>query len=216
MTKGATSGSSGCGMKKRVLTLLVLWMLVSMYHTDNATTGVPGGDHQSPRIYEREFLLTLQNRAAPEPGFLDDVPRELLRQPHGQRERRLRRRGRRGGIRQRLRRRRNKPPLPSILFSNARSLRNKVDELRINTRLCHEYRESCLLVYTETWLQEDDPDQLAQVQGFVLVRQDRKISSGKSRGGGICVFINERWCRNQYHGAQWMFLGHGLGRLLPE
>jgi len=30
--------------------------------------------------------------------------------------------------------------LPSIILSNVRSLRNKMDELRLNRRYCHEYR----------------------------------------------------------------------------
>ncbi|KAJ4935532.1 hypothetical protein JOQ06_017064, partial [Pogonophryne albipinna] len=66
-----------------------------------------------------ECLLSLRRRAAPEPGLLDYVPEELLKRP--------RKRGRRGGIK------------PSILFSNVRSLRNKLEELRLNTRILNEY-----------------------------------------------------------------------------
>ncbi|KAJ8364457.1 hypothetical protein SKAU_G00132880 [Synaphobranchus kaupii] len=39
-------------------------------------------------------------------------------------------RGRRGGIRNRLRRRYTRPPLPSIILSKLRSLNNKVDEIQ--------------------------------------------------------------------------------------
>lgn len=53
----------------------------------------------------------------------------------------------------------------------AHSLRNKMEELRLNTRVCHEYREFCL-IFTETWLQEDFQDALVQVQGFTNVRMD--------------------------------------------
>ncbi|KAJ4947710.1 hypothetical protein JOQ06_009743 [Pogonophryne albipinna] len=119
-----------------------------------ANAGIAVGSEQVLRPYDRECLLSLRRRAAPEPGLLDYVPEELLKRP--------RKRGRRGGIKHRLRRRCNKPPLPSILFSNVRSLRNKVEELRLNTRILNEYRESCMMIFTETWLQEDFPDSLVQ------------------------------------------------------
>lgn len=45
-------------------------------------------------------------------------------------------------------------------------------------------------LYTETWFQEDYTDQLSQVQGFQMVHQDRNTDSGKSKGRGMCVFIN--------------------------
>ena len=47
-----------------------------------------------------------------------------------------RKRGRRGGVRERLRRRNNRPPLPSIILSNVRSLTPKLDELRVNLKSC--------------------------------------------------------------------------------
>ncbi|KAJ8364456.1 hypothetical protein SKAU_G00132870 [Synaphobranchus kaupii] len=58
------------------------------------------------------------------PVFLDNIPPEL-RRPVARRKR-----GRRGGIRNRLRRRYTRPPLPSIILSKLRSLNNKVDEIR--------------------------------------------------------------------------------------
>ncbi|CAM4491086.1 unnamed protein product [Leuciscus chuanchicus] len=45
----------------------------------------------------------------------------------------LRRRGRRGGVRTRLRKRPFRPPLPSIILANVRSLRNKMDLLHANS-----------------------------------------------------------------------------------
>lgn len=69
-----------------------------------------------------------------------------------------------------------------------------MEELRLNTKVCNDYRESCLMIYTETWLQGDFPDPLVQVQGFSNVRMDRNNNSGKLRGGGICVYIKNSWC----------------------
>ncbi|GAA6087292.1 uncharacterized protein LOC120494988 [Tachysurus ichikawai] len=99
-----------------------------------------------------------------------------------------------GGVRQRVRRRAERPPLSSVLLCNTRSLRSKVEELRVNTRVRYEYRDSCLLVFTETWLREDVPDTLFALEGFSLVRADRNDNSGKTKGGGICVYINQKWC----------------------
>ena len=183
-------------MGKKTGVLLLLMLVAANICTGiqhNSNTVSPRGCEQLPWVYGREWLLSLRRRAAPEPepGLLEYVPEELLL-----RERKPRKRGRRGGIQQRLRRRYNKPPLPSILLSNARSLRNKMDELRLNTRACHEYRESCLMVYTESWLQDDFPDELIQVPGFTTVRMDRNDNSGKQRGGGICMYIRDAWCGN--------------------
>ena len=104
-------------------------------------------------------------------------------------------RGRRGGVRQRVRRA-AKLPLPTILLCNARSLRNKMDELRTQLKVSYEYRESGLLVFTETWFNNDVPDSLVEVEGFTLIRSDRGASSGKLTGGGLCVYIRDSWCSN--------------------
>lgn len=184
-------------MGKRVtgVWLLLLLLITAIYctHLRNDVTKPAEGNERALREYGRDWLLSLRRKVTPEPGLLDHVPEELLRQRGGNRPRK---RGRRGGIKLRLRRRATRPPLPSILFGNVRSLRNKMEELRLNTKACNEYRESCLMIYTETWLQEDFPDSLVQVRGFSCVRMDRNIDSGKVRGGGICVYINESWCNN--------------------
>ncbi|CAM4571266.1 unnamed protein product [Leuciscus chuanchicus] len=99
-----------------------------------------------------------------------------------------RKRGRWGGVRERLRRRTNKPPLPSIILSNVRSLTPKMDELCINQRSCFEYRESNLMVFSETWLHQGFPDSLLNLGGYSLVRTDRSNTSEKSNGGGICMY----------------------------
>lgn len=38
------------------------------------------------------------------------------------------------------------------------------------------------------------PDSLVELEGFSCVRADRMDSSMKSRGGGICVYVNNNWC----------------------
>lgn len=85
--------------------------------------------------------------------------------------------------------------MPSIIMGNVRSLSNKMDELAALTRLQHEYRVCSLMCFTETWLNVATPDSVVALQGFKLVRADRSFGeSGKKKGGGLAVFINEKWC----------------------
>lgn len=82
--------------------------------------------------YSRLELLQLQgNRAVlPSPALLTCVPKEIQRQPEVYHlTGRTRKRGRKGGVRQRMRRA-AKLSLPPILLCNARSLKKKLDELR--------------------------------------------------------------------------------------
>ena len=45
-----------------------------------------------------------------------------------------------------------------------------------------------------SWLTELTPDTNATLDGFHLLRADRTRESGKSKGGGLAVFVNDRWC----------------------
>ena len=105
-------------------------------------------------------------------------------------------RGKRAGLRVKLRKRKNKPYVPSVIFGNVRSLHGKIDDLRINCRHLFEYREACVIGVTETWLNCSIPDSALEVNGFHLVRFDRSEESNKSRGGGLAIYINEQWCSN--------------------
>ena len=71
-----------------------------------------------------------------------------------------------------------------------------MDELQTLSTYIHEYRESCLMAFTETWLHENVPDTAAELPNFSLIRSDRTIASGKVRGGGLCLYVNRRWCNN--------------------
>ncbi|XP_076033704.1 uncharacterized protein LOC143020810 [Oratosquilla oratoria] len=82
-----------------------------------------------------------------------------------------------------------------MVFGNVRSVRNKIDELAACCRFQHEYRESAVIALTETWLEEKDSDGTVSIDGFHLVRSDRK-DINKQRGGGVAVYVNEKW-RNQ-------------------
>lgn len=138
--------------------------------------------------YTREQLLGLRQRTPPYPKPTDyeDFPRDI----------RPRKWGKKGGIRKRVRKRGFRPPLPTIVMGNVRSLQNKMDELRANVRYLHEYRESCLLIFTETWLHSGITDSAINLDNFSIVRGDRTEASGKSRGGGVCMYIDNQWCNN--------------------
>ena len=88
-------------------------------------------------------------------------------------KKRTRRRGRRGGIRVRCRRRGSRLPMPMMVCGNVRSIRNKIDELTALTRWNYAYRESSLICLTETWLQDKDPCSVYELDGFTLCRGDR-------------------------------------------
>ncbi|KAE8297833.1 hypothetical protein D5F01_LYC02304 [Larimichthys crocea] len=107
--------------------------------------------------------------------------------------------GKRGGVRQRLKRLKLQCiPLPSILLCNAQSIRNKVDELQANVIHLEKFRDACIMAFTETWLTSNDPETDLSLSGFgVPIRLDRDADvTGKSHGGGVCLYVNERWCRN--------------------
>lgn len=53
------------------------------------------------------------------------------------------------------------------------------------------------MVFTETWLHPDVPNSFVELEGFSLVWADRDETSGKTRGGGVCVYIRDEWC-SQY------------------
>ncbi|KAK0150009.1 hypothetical protein N1851_009244 [Merluccius polli] len=87
-------------------------------------------------------------------------------------------------------------PLPSIILSNVQSLWNKTDELQAQARYRHEFRDACILALTETWLSHKDLDKDVTIDGFGKpIRLDRDaVATGKSTGGGLCLFLNERYC----------------------
>ena len=112
-----------------------------------------------------------------------------------------RKRGRRGGIKRRVKKlclddRRRLPPLPSVFLSNAQSLRRNIDELEGLAKLKSEIAECCLLAITETWLNESDLVELALTGFGCLIRLDRSAElTDMSRGGGVCFYVNERYCK---------------------
>ncbi|KAK3508174.1 hypothetical protein QTP70_015758 [Hemibagrus guttatus] len=70
-----------------------------------------------------------------------------------------------------------------------------MDELFLLSRTNKDFSNSAALCFTESWLNDAIPDSALNLPGFQLFRADRVAeSAGKSRGGGTCFYINERWC----------------------
>ncbi len=105
------------------------------------------------------------------------------------------RRGKRAGALVKLRQRGLRTLLPSIHLANLRALPNKTDKLILLSRTNKDFSNSAALCFTETWLNDAIPDSVLHLPNFQLIRADRDAeSTGKSRGGGTCFYINERWC----------------------
>ena len=186
--------------------LLMLWLVCHLARSieDFATSsGLPA------RIqYSREFLLHLEKTYDPPVDFnppnLDDFrillePRPRDPDSGSRRNPRTRKRGKRGGARLKVNKRPlTRIPLPTIMLSNVQSLRNKADKLQARVKLCHEFSNACILALTETHLNDNDMDGEFRIDGFgVPIRQDRDfVATNKLTGGGVCLYINERWCKN--------------------
>ena len=69
--------------------------------------------------------------------------------------------------------RRFKPSIPSITMGNVNALPNQIDELDLALTNQRIYRESSLLIFTETWLTHLIPDTNVNLPGFSAVRADR-------------------------------------------
>ena len=89
------------------------------------------------------------------------------------------------------------PPLPSILPANIQSLDNKVDKIRAQVAFQRDIRDCNILCFTETWLTRVMVSESVQPPGFFMRHADRnKRLSGRKKGGGVCLMINDSWCNH--------------------
>ncbi|KAI3354805.1 hypothetical protein L3Q82_004541 [Scortum barcoo] len=99
---------------------------------------------------------------------------------------------REGGLRARLQANPYRPALPSLFLTNARSLVNKMDEMKL--RIVSAKIDSCVAIVTETWLDNNIPDAAVELAGRSLLRAVRTAASEKHRGGGLALYIHNAWC----------------------
>ena len=145
-----------------VLALIVLWAcLGASWHT---------ATHPTRIIYSRDFLFSFKasvDTGPPPPDLLFPYITELYADSangnfFSSSRHKIRKRGSRGGVRQRSRRPLARIPLPSIILANAQSLRNKTDDLQalVHTNTSTRTRASLpslklgwgRFTWTVTWL----------------------------------------------------------------
>ena len=52
------------------------------------------------------------------------------------------------------------------------------------------------MCFSETWFKDSNTNIETDIDGFICKRMDRTPESGKSLGGGVCIYVNQRWCTN--------------------
>ncbi len=162
-------------------------------------------DVVSITVYDRDTLLNIGSTVAqrkPDFEFLNagGLFTDTASEPFVwvAKSRRRRRRRKRASVLVRLRRRAFRPPLPTILLANVQSLDNKLCELRTRISYQRETRDCCVICLTETWMSAMLPDSAIELTGFSVHHSDRtKELTGKSRGGGVCFYINNSWCNER-------------------
>lgn len=103
----------------------------------------------------------------------------------------------RGGLAAKLKANPFRSPLPSVLLASVRSLENKLDYRKLDLSTKRETRDCCVLILTETWLNSSVLDAAISLDGLATFKADRScILTGKSRGGGVCIYIKNNWCNN--------------------
>ena len=155
-------------------------------YTQGALFALRPPTHFPPSPYVASCVQKLEEIYKNRDAIAEELPSSFKRKRN--------RRGRRGGVRERLKRRGvKKTPLPVVTFGNVQSVKLKLDLLAGNCKFYREYRESAIIALTETWLREQDADSIAEINGFTMIRSDRR-GLDRDRGGGVAAYVNDRWC----------------------
>ena len=90
-----------------------------------------------------------------------------------------------------------------MIVTNVRSIRPKSEnlnfkELQAYANFMSEFRDACMFCISETWFCDMIDNDSVAIDGFgVPFRTDRNFAiSGKQSGGGVCLYINQRWCNS--------------------
>lgn len=176
-----------------MLYLACFWLLTIRHFQANGLCTPPPAlstCHPGRLAYSREHQLELycipDGQALIPPSFV--LPLELI---HGGKKRShiRRKRGSRGGIRNRLRKRGRWLPLPALILSNVHSLWNQIEELSQLFSSDSDYRQTRFFCFMETCLSEEVNFNL---ESFHVVGFDRDSkSTWKSVGSGLCMLVNK-------------------------
>ena len=116
-------------------------------------SGLRTGDHTQQHggfVYTRNELLRLRPPSSP-PSSRPLMPTVNTIQDASEK----RKRGRRGGVKNRLRRRPAKSPYHLLYLQ---TLYNNTDEFHAKCRYDNVNREACVMAFSETWLDSTRPD----------------------------------------------------------
>ncbi|KAI3374501.1 hypothetical protein L3Q82_006316 [Scortum barcoo] len=151
--------------------------------------------HLVKKAQQRLFFLRKLKRAGLSPQLLTNFYRATIESIlclsaalwRRRRAHRKQKRGKsKGGLRARLQANPYRPALPSLFLTNARSLVNKMDEMKL--RIISAKIDSCVAIVTETWLDNNIPDVAVELAGRSLLRAVRTAVSEKHRGGDWEMF----------------------------
>lgn len=71
----------------------------------------------------------------------------------------------------------------------------KVNELIGKVGYFNEFGNISAMSFTEIWLAWESPDECISVDGFMVISDDHiLVNTHSSRGCGLCIYINEKWC----------------------
>nr|XP_055073494.1 uncharacterized protein LOC129453317 [Misgurnus anguillicaudatus] len=177
------------------------WLVIYIVLLLSAIVSSRGHDAHAVLTYTRDQLLTLQDQAGKFEHLIPMDCTEILKQHKGRwtiirKNTKAKKRGSRGGVRARLRRRGSRFPLPVITLSNVRSLNNKVEELAARVNFETDFKLCNLICLTETWLK---PETAVYIDGYTTIRADRdELLSRKSIGGGLCIFMDNKWATQMH------------------
>ena len=122
--------------------------------------------------------------------WISDPDYNSASQPHS-----TRKRSKRGGLLVKLRRRKGRPAVPSLVLANVQRLYNKTDELHARIQTQRDFRDCSVFIFSGTWLNSSHPDSALEPPGFTIYRTDRSAEvTGKTCGGGVCFLVNKAWC----------------------
>ena len=81
-----------------------------------------------------------------------------------------------------------------VIFANVRSIVKKIDEVRAFASI----EKTDILVFTETWANEDIGDAFFSIPGYDMAAREDRNDTERGRGGGILVFTsrNIHVCKN--------------------
>ena len=77
-----------------------------------------------------------------------------------------------------------------VMFMNAQSVGNKMDELRAIVAIS----KPDIVAITETWTNDAIANELLQLDGYEIVARDDRNDTAGGRGGGVLVYAAEELC----------------------